>query len=222
MAFRDRGGRGTGSALVAILGIALATAGCVTKETYTAQVNRTTNLQRLLAEEEKRSSDLATEIARLKKQVGDLEAQNKVMTSQLTDARSQIVRSLEEVGRLQEEVQQARKASSSTSKGKGVPPTATEPPDRLDELEAEVTGKKKAKAIAPEDTGQAAGKKKAKAAAPEAEGEPQFLYHEVKRGETLFSIAKRYKTNVKTLQEFNDLAGNEIRVGDLLIVGEKK
>ena len=221
MAFRDRGGRGTGSALVAILGIALATAGCVTKETYTAQVNRTTNLQRLLAEEEKRSSDLATEIARLKKQVGDLEAQNKVMTSQLTDARSQIVRSLEEVGRLQEEVQQARKASSSTSKGKGVPPTATEPPDRLDELEAEVTGKKKAKAIAPEDTGQAAGKKKAKAAAPEAEGEPQFLYHEVKRGETLFSIAKRYKTNVQALQEYNDLAGNDIRVGDLLIVGQK-
>lgn len=205
MAFRGRGGRGTGSAAVAILGIALATAGCVTKETYTAQVNRTTNLQRLLAEEEKRSSDLATEIARLKKQTSDLEAQNKLLTSQLTDARSQIVRSLEEVGRLQEEVQHTRKAPASASKGKGVAPTPTEPPDRLDELQ-----------------GEAAGKKKAKAAAPEAEGEPEFLYHEVKRGETLFGIAKRYKTNVKALQEYNELAGNEIRVGDLLIVGQKK
>src|SRR5438094_578897 len=97
---------------LAVLVAALAMAGCVTKETYTAQVNRTTNLQRLLAEEEKRSADLAVEIARLKKQTGDLEAQNKVTTSQLTEARAQVVRSLEEVGRLQEEVQQGRLKST--------------------------------------------------------------------------------------------------------------
>src|ERR1051326_4971894 len=89
---------------LAVLVAALAMAGCVTKETYTAQVNRTTNLQRLLAEEEKRSADLAAEIARLKKQTGDLAAQNKATPYHLTEARAQVVRSLEEVGRLQEEV----------------------------------------------------------------------------------------------------------------------
>src|SRR6266545_6198257 len=134
---------------LAVLVAALAMAGCVTKETYTAQVNRTTNLQRLLAEEEKRSADLAAEIARLKKQTGDLEAQNKLTTSQLTETRAQVVRSLEEVGRLQEEVQQARLKSTAvppkSKKTIGTAPTPSEPPDRLDELQA--GSPKKAKSV---------------------------------------------------------------------------
>ncbi len=131
--------RTLGFAPLAVLAAALAMAGCVTKETYTAQVNRTTNLQRLLAEEEKRSADLAVEIARLKKQAGDLEAQNKLTTTQLTEARAQVVRSLEEVGRLQEEVQKGRQSAiagkSKSKKSLGTAPTPTEPPDRLDELQ---------------------------------------------------------------------------------------
>src|SRR5207253_6154060 len=96
------------AAVLMVLVTMLTLTGCVTKESYTQQVNRTTNLQRLLAEEEKRSSDLAAEVTRVKRQAGDLEAQNKLLSDQLKDARAQVVRSLEEVGRLQEEVASRR------------------------------------------------------------------------------------------------------------------
>jgi len=199
--------RALGFAPLAVLAAALAMAGCVTKETYTAQVNRTTNLQRLLAEEEKRSADLAVEIARLKKQAGDLEAQNKLTTTQLTEARAQVVRSLEEVGRLQEEVQKGRQSAktgaSKSKKSLGAAPTPTEPPDRLDEL-------------------QGGSGMKATSATPSLEGGGSNVYHEVKRGDTLFNIAKRYHIDVKTIRELNDLTRDEIRVGERLIVGKKE
>src|SRR5437667_9537539 len=121
--------------------VALTVTGCVTQETYNAQVIRTNNFQRQLAEEEKRSADLMSEIARLKNQVAELEAQNRTLTTQLNEAKAQVVRSLEEVGRLQAEIKQARAASLAPSgaaapmpKTRGVPPSSTEPPDRLDEL----------------------------------------------------------------------------------------
>jgi septal ring factor EnvC (AmiA/AmiB activator) len=121
--------------------VAFAVTGCVTQETYNAQVIRTNNFQRQLAEEEKRSADLTAEIARLKNQIAELEAQNRTLTAQLKEAKAQVVRSLEEVGRLQAEIKQARAASVTPSgiaapmpKVRGVPPSSTEPPDRLDEL----------------------------------------------------------------------------------------
>jgi len=70
-----------------------------------------------------------------------LEAQNRTLTTQLNEAKAQVVRSLEEVGRLQAEIKQARAASLAPTgaaapmpKARGVPPSSTEPPDRLDEL----------------------------------------------------------------------------------------
>lgn len=43
--------------------------------------------------------------------------------------------------------------------------------------------------------------------------------HMVTSGETLFSIARAYNTSVSQLKEWNNLSGNEIEVGQLLIVG---
>jgi len=121
--------------------VIVAVTGCVTQETYNAQVIRTNNFQRQLAEEEKRSADLTAEIARLKNQVIELEAQNRALTAQLKEAKAQVVRSLEEVGRLQDEIKQARAAAvaplgaaAPISKARGVAPSSTEPPDRLEEL----------------------------------------------------------------------------------------
>ncbi len=42
--------------------------------------------------------------------------------------------------------------------------------------------------------------------------------HRVARGETLFSIAKRYGTTVALIKELNDLRGNVIRVGQRLVI----
>lgn len=43
-------------------------------------------------------------------------------------------------------------------------------------------------------------------------------YHEVKQGETLFSIAKKYGTSIITLQELNNLPDYAIAIGQRLIV----
>jgi membrane-bound lytic murein transglycosylase D len=42
--------------------------------------------------------------------------------------------------------------------------------------------------------------------------------HRVARGETLFSIAKRYGTTVRVIKELNSLRGNVIRVGQRLLI----
>lgn len=258
-----------------LLVVALGLSGCVTKENYNAQVLRTNNFQRLLAEEEKRSVELSTEIARLKDQMAGLEAKNKTLTAQLNDAKAQVVRSLEEVGRLQDEVKQARGGFSLSPALRG---PSQEPPDRLSELQAapapaekpdKKAEKKKGKATAKvkvvekaeppppapllrepsqeppdrlselqaapaEKPAKKVEKKTAKTTAPTpppaltqakteaAPDESFFRYHKVKKGETLTSIAKQYKTDAQTLRELNDMAsGDAVRPGDRLIVGQK-
>ncbi len=332
---------GKATILLLLPAVVLGLAGCVTKENYNSQVLRTNNFQRLLAEEEKRGVELSTEIAKLKDEKAGLEAKNKALAAQLSDAKAQVVRSLEEVGRLQDEVKQARGGFSSApafrgpsqeppdrlgelmpppaapsekkgdkKKGKAetkakaqkssqapppasqskaeapvpAPPpapmrqeTSQEPPDRLGELQAapvvkssekkvgkpveklvekpitRKTGKATAtvrvykqseepssppppvEAPAPPPPPPAKVEAKAKAQAkaePKAEAKPEtesasddafFLYHKVKKGETLASIAKLYKTDAQTLRELNDLAsGASVRPGDRLIVGQKQ
>ena len=46
----------------------------------------------------------------------------------------------------------------------------------------------------------------------------QFVTHEVKKGETLFAIARRYGQHVRALMELNGLANPTLRVGQLLKV----
>ena len=46
----------------------------------------------------------------------------------------------------------------------------------------------------------------------------QFITHEVKKGETLFAIARRYGQHVKSLMELNGLTSSTLRVGQLLKV----
>src|SRR4030095_12083575 len=132
--------------------------------------------------------------------MSDLEAQNKQISDQLKDARSQVVRSLEEVGRLQEDVQ-SRQAGAKPRRP-GVSPAPTEPPDRLGELQSESFG----------------GSLNSRGSLGLQEDKGGGAHHVVKRGDTLYNISKRYKTTVKRLQELNGLADNEIHVGDRLLV----
>jgi membrane-bound lytic murein transglycosylase D len=46
----------------------------------------------------------------------------------------------------------------------------------------------------------------------------QFVTHEVKKGETLFAIARRYGQHVRFLMELNGLSSPRIRVGQRLMV----
>ena len=48
--------------------------------------------------------------------------------------------------------------------------------------------------------------------------QPPFLTHEVKKGDTLFAIARRYGQHVRSLMELNGLTNPTLRVGQLLKV----
>lgn len=218
--------RGLAGILIVVLGLT----GCVTKENYNAQVLRANNFQRLLAEEEKRSVELSAESAKLKAQVVNLEATTKALTTQFEDANAQVVRSLDEVGRLQDDLSEARATATILSGARSAMPKASapklkkqvrvtaappisstsssEPPDRLDELQPRSAGAKKGTSVAP---------------VPEAmPATAAFRYHDVKKGETLADIAKRYKTDAQTVRELNDMAvGDAVRPGDRLIVGRQ-
>jgi membrane-bound lytic murein transglycosylase D len=54
--------------------------------------------------------------------------------------------------------------------------------------------------------------------APPAQAGRSKTYHRVKSGETLFSIARLYRTSVALLQEWNGLTGSSIRAGQRLTV----
>jgi LysM repeat protein len=69
----------------------------------------------------------------------------------------------------------------------------------------------------------------AAAAEPERSGEeaapeeppapqPRTVYHTVRSGDTLYSIARRYGTTVQALQRLNDLGSTDIRAGQRLRV----
>ena len=50
--------------------------------------------------------------------------------------------------------------------------------------------------------------------------EPQRIVHRVKRGDTLFSIARLYNTTVASLKSWNTrtIRGNRINIGDRLTI----
>jgi membrane-bound lytic murein transglycosylase D len=50
------------------------------------------------------------------------------------------------------------------------------------------------------------------------ESAPEKVIHRVRRGDTLFSIAKRYETTVQELKEWNRLRGNAIQIGQRLTI----
>jgi len=57
-----------------------------------------------------------------------------------------------------------------------------------------------------------------RAAARRVESAPEKVIHRVRRGDTLFSIAKRYDTTVQELREWNRLRGSAIQVGQRLTI----
>jgi membrane-bound lytic murein transglycosylase D len=48
-----------------------------------------------------------------------------------------------------------------------------------------------------------------------------FLTHRVNRGDTLYEIARRYRTTVSLIKEWNQLSSNLIRIGQVLTIGTR-
>jgi membrane-bound lytic murein transglycosylase D len=73
-------------------------------------------------------------------------------------------------------------------------------------------------AVAPPTVVDAVVASNSNAPARKIDTEPVKVVHRVKRGETLYSIAKRYDTTVASLKEWNKLRNNSIQVGQRLTV----
>jgi LysM repeat protein len=179
----------------------VALTGCVMAEKYEAEKARAMNFQRLLAQEEKRTGEMDSELKRLKRDTGDLEARNRELTAQVQAVREQL-------GRMQEEAAAMRDAAL------------------LKEREAMGRARKPAAKSKRQDPGSSGMMDPALEApvpvpipepAPTDPGQPRI--HQVKPGDTLFGISRQYGVDVKTLKQLNNLRDNTIEVGQRLVVG---
>jgi len=218
--------------VIAVLSCGLLLSGCVMAEKYEAEKARALNFQRLLAQEEKRTGELDSELKRVKRENAELQAQTRELSAQVNAVR-------EQMGRLQEETSALRETAAlrerellgqtrpGTSKGRRAKPAVPKVPAAVPLGEsASPPAPAEPTITAPAAPGSESA---APAAVPEAAqpdamapaaspgGTP--LYHEVKSGETLFRISRVYGVAVTQLKEWNQLRDNTIEVGQRLIVG---
>jgi membrane-bound lytic murein transglycosylase D len=59
-------------------------------------------------------------------------------------------------------------------------------------------------------------------AAPPARKTLQVAHHTVQKGDTLFSIAKRYRVNLEDLIRWNRLAGKVLKIGVTLLIRQQE
>lgn len=173
--------------------------GCVVlEEKYNAEKARSLNFQRLLAQEEKRTAELDSEVRRTKSELAEFESRNRELSAQVQMAR-------EQMGRLQEEAEAIREATLLERKA-------------LDDMQRKGSSpavKKKntgARKLVPTEVDRNRHNDDEQSISPDTK------VHVVKSGETLFGISRRYGIEMNTLKQINKLPDNIIEVGQKLIV----
>ena len=189
----------------------LSASGCVVlEEKYTAEKARSLNFQRLLAQEEKRTAELDSEVRHSKAELAEFEARNRELSAQVQMAR-------EQMGRLQEEAEAIREATVLERKAledmqrKGQSSSAK--PKRADLPKAASGGP---------SGGHLSDKGLAAVAEPASASKIKVvegMVHVVKPGETLYSIGRRYGIEVDKLKKLNKLPDDIVEIGQKLLVG---
>ena len=180
-----------------VLGTFLLT-GCVMTEKYEAEKARGLNFQRLLAQEEKRTGELDNELKRVKRESSEMEARNRELTAQVQAVREQMARVQEEADAMREATALEKKAREDLGRA---PHPASKP-------------KRAEKNFLAQETDQLAGKPESVA----VDGHTP-IYHQVKPGETVFRLARKYGVQVEQVRKWNNLQDDLIEVGQKLIVG---
>ena len=98
--------------IVTIICGGLLLSGCVMAEKYDAEKARSLNFQRLLAQEEKRTGELDSEVKRSKNELMEYEARNRELTAQLQATQEQMARMQEESEAMKESALLERKAKA--------------------------------------------------------------------------------------------------------------
>ncbi|MGH7216671.1 MAG: LysM peptidoglycan-binding domain-containing protein [Nitrospiraceae bacterium] len=197
--------------IVTVICGALLLSGCVMAEKYDAEKARSLNFQRLLAQEEKRTGELDSEVKRSKNELMEYEARNRELTAQLQATRDQLARVQEESEAMKEFAQLERKAKADTKRGlkstrKAVP---VEPTSDAIDLSASALG------IAP-DGGAIPGGSESLMGSMQSPA-----VHVVKPGETLYRISRQHGVSVDKIRKWNKLPDDIIEVGQKLVVGQE-
>ena len=185
--------------------------GCVMAEKYDAEKARSLNFQRLLAQEEKRTGELDSEVKRSKNELMEYEARNRELTAQVQAARDQIARVQEEAEAMKESALLERKAKA--------------------DMKRKLTPMRKASPVEPmldtaDQSASAHGKAADVSAAPESidsllKDVGSSTVHVVKPGETLYRISRQHGVTVDKVRKWNKLPDDIIEVGQKLIVGQE-
>ncbi|TKS60958.1 MAG: hypothetical protein EWM72_00945 [Nitrospira sp.] len=187
--------------------------GCVVlEEKYNAEKARSLNFQRLLAQEEKRTAELDSEVKRTKIELAEFEARNRELSAQVHSVRDQIGRLQEETEAIKESALLERKAMEDMRKGSAPsakPKKSGPSSDFLSDLGGVRTDLPKD--LVTKDMTAVAG--------PAPVTKTGATIHVVKPGETLFRISRRYGIEIEKLKKMNKLPDDIIEVGQKLIVG---
>jgi LysM repeat protein len=187
--------------------------GCVVlEEKYNAEKTRSLNFQRLLAQEERRSAELDSEVKRAKQELAEFEARNRELSAQVQSVREHMTRLQEETEAIKESallerkaMEDMRRSSHPVARPKQAAPSAQILGD-ISGLEGSPSRSSVSKDI--EETRESGGAVKS---GP--------MVHVVKPGETLFRISRRYGIEIEKLKKMNKLPDDIIEVGQKLIVG---
>ncbi len=166
--------------------------GCVTKGKYEGEKARSLNFQRLLAQEEKRTAELSSQIQETKRQLASLESQNTDLTI--------------EIDALREQQSRQERSTSSDSGGSSLSGSSdlslSEPSLSdfgLNDLSFDESDFN--------DFGEVGG---------DSGEEP--IYYTVEKGDTLYRISREYGVTVAQLKDWNNLLSSTISIGQRLAV----
>jgi outer membrane murein-binding lipoprotein Lpp len=202
---------GSSYRIVTVVCGVLLLSGCVMAEKYDAEKARSLNFQRLLAQEEKRTGELDSEVKRAKNELMEYEARNRELTAQLQASRDQLARVQEESEAMKEFAVLERKAKADMKRGpkptrKAVP---GEPTSDAVDLSASSLG------IAPDDAASPGGSESLMGSMRSS------AVHIVKPGETLYRISRQHGVSVDKIRKWNKLPDDIIEVGQKLIIGQE-
>lgn len=190
----------------------LLVSGCVVlEEKFNAEKARSLNFQRLLAQEEKRTAELDSEVKRTKNELAEFEARNRELSAQVQMAREQMTRLQEETEAIREATVLERKALEDMQrKGPATPGKSKkiEPFKEPVKSAATESGGSDSRMSSPQISTNALPK-----AGP--------TVHVVKPGETLFGISRRYGLDIEKVKKMNKLPDDIIEVGQKLMVGSE-
>lgn len=210
--------------LLVLCGLGLS--GCVMSEKYEAEKARSLNFQRLLAQEEKRSAELDSEVKRGKRELSDYEARNRELSAQVEAVRQQAAQIQEEAQAMKEASLLEKRAQDDMKRLTTIPKAKKAAPKKdfaaaVDEaLKTDVPADmslEQAKDSAKDVLGRAAAElDSAGTVAASTTG----TTHTVRPGETLYRIGQKYHVGLDQLRKWNNMSNNTVVVGQKLVVSQ--